>query len=148
MDSADVQRFWVLLDQLMTQGHFNKPSVDSILRTSLRRVHRNKFYDFYESENATAPGLILRSVELRLKKNTNDVGILIIDFREPCVTLAEIKKRHSMLAITPPTGHSADELTYYTADYASRRLSFGFPQDHAGCAVRVVVETKGEGEIH
>jgi len=146
MDHTSAESFWSLLDQLLTHGGFNKPLVESILGTPLRRVHRNKFYDFHEGDGTVVRGLTIRKVELRLKRNANAVGTLIIDFGEPCVTLAEIKKRHPALTPTPLSSDSADELIHYTAKYPFRHLSFGFPQENSAYATQVVVEARGEAE--
>jgi hypothetical protein len=139
---ASSESFWSLLGQLVATKSFSKRSLESILGITLRRSDANRFFEFYESDSFSVREIEIQKAELRLQKGATDVGLVLIDIKQPCIKLAEIENRHGPLSVLPPGGDSTEEMTYYTFAYAWGRLSFGFPQDRSACLARIVLETK------
>lgn len=144
MQQNSAESFWALLDELVNQKPFNKRSLESILGIPLRRVDKNKFFEFYESEAAVVRGVSIQRAELRARKNAANSGLLLLDIKEPCVVQGDLRKHHAgALSVTPPSGNSPDERIYYTADHPWGSVSFGFAQQAPNCLVSLVLDATG-----
>src|ERR1700733_2744290 len=120
--------FWSLLEQLMREKPFNKKRLESILNITLRRFEANRFFEFYESDSFIWRDVRIGRIELRAKRGTDNLGLILIDINSPCIRLPEIESRYTDLSVVAPGGHSSDEMTYYSHTYVQGTLSFGFPQ--------------------
>lgn len=136
---------WQAITHLSQQIPFSKESVEEVLATRLVRCveQGNEFFWFYEGNDIALAGGGVLNVDLRIKREGEHPGFLVINLSGTCNKLAEVRSHYDELQITDtPRGHSLDEVTSYTAILSWGKLSFGFKERQPDCLSSVAFNPK------
>ena len=88
-------------------------------------------------------GVIISTVDLRLKRVGKDSGFLVLDIGGNCITTSQLMVKYDYLRITgTPSGHSLLGETSYSQDMPWGRLSFGFEEKNPNCLADVAFDPK------
>lgn len=138
--------WWQAVDALVKQIPFSKKKVETLLKTSLSETDNtgNDVFQFYESPPVTLKdGVVIRNVDLRIKRAGPHPGFMVLEIEGQCVTLDQIRRRYGPLEITEtPHGHSLDEETSHSVVRPWGKLSFGFAERNPDCLASIVFDPK------
>lgn len=136
---------WQTIAQLTQQISFSEEKVEEILATKLNRSAEqgNEYFWFYESGGiALQSGTILK-VDLRIQREGNHPGFLVLNVSGDCITLPDVRLHYEKLQLTDsPRGRSLDEVTSYTATLPWGGLSFSFKERRPECLSSVAFQPK------
>lgn len=137
---------WKAIDTLVQQAPWSKEKIEAALSTTLveKEEPSNQSFRFYKSDRiALQDGVVISSVDWRIKIRGKHPGLLGIDLQGHCITLDEVRRHYPLLEITDaPRGRSMDEETVYTAMLPWGELSFGFKEKARNCLAGVGFKPK------
>ena len=138
--------WWQAVDALVMQIPFSKQKVETLLKTSLNETDNtgNDVFQFYESPPVTLKdGVVIRNVDLRIKRTGPHPGFMVMEIEGLCITLDQIRRRYGPLEITEtPHGHSLDDETSHSVMQPWGKLSFGFAERNPDCLASIVFDPK------
>lgn len=131
---------WTVIDYLPTRLPFSTDKIESALNVVLAKDSENEYFSFYKAQDlALSNGVVIESIDLRIKKEQPHPGFLVIQLAGACVPRAEVLRRYEGLDITDhPRGRSLDEQTSYSRREVWGKLSFGFAERSPDCLRSVV----------
>ncbi|MCL2776435.1 MAG: hypothetical protein FWD73_00415 [Polyangiaceae bacterium] len=137
---------WQVVVALALQIPFSKQKVEAVLSTQVVETESqfNDLFRFYKSLPVKlSDGVIIPTIDLRIKRVGKDPGFLVLDIDGTCITREQLEARYKHLKITgTPRGHSLNEETSYSQDMPWGRLSFGFKERKPACLASVVINPK------
>ncbi|MCL2778259.1 MAG: hypothetical protein FWD73_09665 [Polyangiaceae bacterium] len=128
---------WQIIDALAQQIPFSKQKVEAVLSTQAVEWESqfNDLYRFYKSQPVKlADGVIISTIDLRIKRSGNHPGLLGLDIDGTCITESQLIARYGRLRIAGlPRGDSLDEESVYAQEMPWGTLSFGFKDRKPEC---------------
>ncbi len=128
-------------------ARIDRPRVEAILRTGLRKTEHTGPFALYEAGGLRLGGITL-DVDLRVPAATGDATagpLLVLRIAGACLRKAEIEARYAPWTLTNvPHGHSRAEETSWTRSEAWGTLSFGFPESRPDCLRSIVFNGRRE----
>ncbi|WP_256260098.1 hypothetical protein [Burkholderia ubonensis] len=137
---------WQAIDALAQQVPFSKAKVEHALSTRLTETDEegNDVFQFFKSTPVTlTDGVVIKNVDLRVKRQGAHPGFMVLELGGQCVGLDAVRGRYSHLEITDvPRGRSLDEATTHSAQLPWGQLSFGFEERNPACLASVSFKPK------
>ncbi|PCE34064.1 hypothetical protein [Burkholderia ubonensis] len=137
---------WQAIDALAQQVPFSKTKIEQTLSTRLTETDEegNDVFQFFKSTPVTlSDGVVIKSVDLRIKRQGEHPGFMVLELGGPCVGLDAVRGRYGHLEITDvPRGRSLDEATTHSAQLPWGQLSFSFEERNPACVASVSFKPK------
>lgn len=135
---------WQTITSLAEQIPLTRQKVETVLQTTLRESDNtgNDVFQFYESPPVELKdGVVIRTVDLRIKRAGAHPGFMVLEMEGSCVTLDQIRQHYGDVPITSsPRGSSLHEKTHYTATLPWGTLAFGFLERNPGCLASIALK--------
>ncbi|WP_232467999.1 hypothetical protein [Burkholderia ubonensis] len=137
---------WQAIDALAQQVPFSKARIEQTLSTRLTEIDREGnvvFHRFKSTSVTLSDGVVIESVDLRIKRQGEHPGFMVLRLGGTCVGLDAVRGRYGHLEIVDvPRGRSLDESTTHAAKLPWGELAFGFPERNPGCLAFVAFDPK------
>ncbi|OJB58613.1 hypothetical protein BGV62_30950 [Burkholderia ubonensis] len=137
---------WQAIDALAQQVPFSKTKVEHALSTRLTETDEegNDVFQFFKSTPVTlTDGVVIKNVDLRVKRQGAHPGFMVLELGGQCVGLDAVRGRYDHLEIVDvPRGRSLDESTTHAEKLPWGELAFGFLERNPGCLAFVAFDPK------
>jgi hypothetical protein len=131
---------WSLIDTVPTHLPFSVGALEAALGVAFSLDGEHEYFRFYKAGGlALCDGVVIESLDLRIKKEQPHPGFLVLTLAGTCVARAEVMRRYDGLRLTEyPRGRSLDEEAHYSRHEPWGDLSFGFSERARDCLRSIV----------
>ncbi|WP_332403707.1 hypothetical protein [Burkholderia ubonensis] len=137
---------WQAIDTLAQQIPFSTAKIAHVLETQFREsdIGGNDVFQFFKSAPIPlSDGVVIETVDLRIKRHGAHPGFMVLWLSGSCVGLDKVREHYGNVKITDtPRGHSLDEVTSHTTALQWGELSFSFKERNPKCLSSVAFAPK------
>ncbi|MCL2777980.1 MAG: hypothetical protein FWD73_08245 [Polyangiaceae bacterium] len=132
---------WKIIVALALQIPFSKQKVETVLKAQVFETDNtanDQLHSYKSQPVKLADGVIISTIDLRIKRVGKDPGDLGLKIDGTCITREQLEARYKYLQLVGiPHGHSLEEQTVYAQDMPWGSLTFGFKERKPACLASV-----------